>query len=138
MKLSSHNTEQAARGYMMYQLAKRGYTVQFTDSRFPLEDLLVLSPSGKHFGIDVKGMRGRGSWIYKECEPNLERFYAFTYVPDAEIPKVFIMDSETAQRLLKENRRKVLAKNPDSTDPLRGMNWTEVYTYEDRYDLLPK
>jgi len=71
MKLSSHNTEQAARGYMMYQLAKRGYTVQFTDSRFPLEDLLVLSPSGKHFGIDVKGMRGRGSWIYKECEPNL-------------------------------------------------------------------
>lgn len=49
MKLSRHNLEQMARGYLMYQLAKRGYNVQITDSRFPTVDLLVVSPSGKYF-----------------------------------------------------------------------------------------
>jgi hypothetical protein len=55
MKLTKHNVEQMARGYLMYQLARRGYCVQITDSRFPAYDLLVVSPTGKHFGIEVKG-----------------------------------------------------------------------------------
>lgn len=44
MKLSTHNTEQADRGCRMYQSAKRGYNVQLTDSRFPIVDLLIISP----------------------------------------------------------------------------------------------
>lgn len=62
MKLTTHNVEQAGRGYALYVLARRGYVVQFTDSRFPDEDLLVVSPDGFHFGIDVKAQRTKNFW----------------------------------------------------------------------------
>ncbi|MBN1546975.1 MAG: hypothetical protein JW902_09970 [Syntrophaceae bacterium] len=92
MGLSRHNVEQMARGYLMYQLAKRGYNVQLTDSRFPTVDLLVVSSSGKHFGIDVKGQRTKNFWRFKERKPSSEFYLAFVYVPDEGTPEVFIMD----------------------------------------------
>ncbi len=54
-RLTSHNVEQAARAFASFELARRGYVVQPTDSRFPTEDLLVVSPNGKHFGIGKWG-----------------------------------------------------------------------------------
>jgi hypothetical protein len=58
MGLTKHNVEQMARGYLMYELAKRGFKVQLTDSRFPVVDMLVVSPTGRHFGIDVSSAFG--------------------------------------------------------------------------------
>ncbi len=82
MGLSTHNVKQMARGYLMYQLAKRGFMIQLTDSRFPKYDMLVVSPNNKHFGIDVKGQRTKNFWRFKEPMPNEEMYYAFIYVPE--------------------------------------------------------
>jgi hypothetical protein len=87
MKLLRHNVEQMARGYLIYQLAKRGYNVQITDSRFPTVDLLVVSPSGKHFGIEVKGQRTKNFWRFNERKPNQEFYFAFVYVPEGGNPE---------------------------------------------------
>jgi hypothetical protein len=137
MKLSRHNVEQMARGYLMYQLAKRGYNVQITDSRFPKVDLLVVSPSGKHFGIDVKGQRTRNFWRFTEREPNKEFYFAFMYVPEGVIPRVFIMDSKTTMKLWREYKRKAMGRGLKE-DSIWGLNWTQPHPYEDRYDLLPQ
>ena len=72
MKLTRHNVEQMARGYLMYQLARHGYNVQLTDSRFPKYDILAVSPDGKHFGIEVKGQSTKNFWRFDEREPNQE------------------------------------------------------------------
>ena len=94
VKLTKHNVEQMARGYLTYELAKRGYCVQITDSRFPTYDLLVVSPSGKHFGIEVKGQSKKNFWRFNERAPHPEMYYAFVFVPQ-EGPPAF--SSWTAQ-----------------------------------------
>ena len=38
-KVTKHNVEQVARGYLLYELARRGYRVQTTDSRVPTSDM---------------------------------------------------------------------------------------------------
>lgn len=81
MKLATHNVEQIARGYLMYELARRGYRVQITDSRFPTYDLLVVSSLGKHFGIEVKGQSTKNFWRFNDRSPHPEMYYAFVFVP---------------------------------------------------------
>jgi hypothetical protein len=137
MKLSRHNVEQMARGYLMYELAKRGYNVQITDGRFPVVDILVVSPSGKHFGIDVKGQRTKNFWRFNEREPRRYLFYGFVYVPESDTPRVFIMDSGTTMKLWNDYKAKT-KKRGSAKHNIWGLNWTTPHAYENRFDLLPK
>ena len=136
MKLTRHNVEQMARAYLMYELAKRGYFIQITDSRFPAYDMLVVSPSGKHFGIEVKGQRTRNFWRFEEREPNPEMYYAFVYVPEEGSPRVFIIDSTMTMELWRQYKQNAMAKGAKE-DNIWGINWTTPYPYENKYDLLP-
>jgi hypothetical protein len=133
MKLTKHNVEQMARGYLMYELAKRGYRVQITDSRFPAYDMLVVSLSGKHFGIEVKGQSTKNFWRFDEREPNPEMYYAFVYVPVEGLPRVFIMDSMTTMDYWRKYKQGSTAKRVTQW----GINWKGPHPFEDRYDLLP-
>lgn len=137
MKLTRHNVEQMARAYLMYELAKRGYCVQITDSRFPTYDMLVVSPLGKHFGIEVKGQSTKNFWRFDEREPNPEMYYAFVYVPAEGSPQVFIMDSTTTMRLWRQNKQNSIAKGAKEENQW-GFNWKEPHPFENRYDLLPQ
>jgi len=136
MKIKAHNSEQAARGYVMFELARRGYTVQFTDSRFPLEDLLVVSPSGKHFGIDVKGQQAKNVWLLKEPIANPELFFVFAYVPPEGEARLFILSSEIATKLWREKNATIQAARGNSS-PF-DFGWNAALPYENRFDLLPK
>jgi hypothetical protein len=138
-KLSKHNVEQMARGYLMYELARRGFTVQITDSRFPKYDMLVVSPRGKHFGIEVKGQSTKSFWRFNDREPKREMYYAFVFVPPADEakPRIFIMNSRTAMRLWKENKAKA-NKRGVKRDNLWGINWTAPHPFEkDWHKRLP-
>lgn len=138
-KLSTHNVEQMARGYLMYQLARQGYNVQITDSRFPKYDLLVVSPGGKHFGIEVKGQRTKNFWRFNDREPKEDMFYAFVFVPEQGNPRVFIMNSKEAMKLWKEYYEASLARGyvPKKND-IWGVNWKTPFPFEDNYQALPK
>ncbi len=137
MKLTKHNVEQMARAYLMYELAKRGYNVQITDSRFPAYDMLVVSPSGRHFGIEVKGQSTKNFWRFDEREPNPEMFYAFVYVPLESVPQVFIMDSKITMALWQTYKQKAIEKGAKE-DSQWGLNWKEPHSFRDRFDLLPQ
>lgn len=138
MKLSTHNIEQMARGYLMYELAKRGYNVQLTDSRFPAYDLLVVSPCGTHFGIDVKGMQGKNFWRVKDPTVNPELFYVLVHVPLIDSPRVFIMDCATVIKLCREYKDHIKSRvSKRKTEPW-GIPWKAPFTYKDCYELLPE
>ncbi len=136
MKLKPHNTEQAARSYVMFELARRDYSVQPTDSRFPSEDLLVISPNGKHFGIDVKGMSTKNFWQIKEIQPSDEIFFALVYVRQQELPDVFIIDSHTMMKLHREYKERMLA-NGVRDDGRWGVLWSTPFPYKDKWDTFP-
>ena len=86
MKLTKHNVEQMARGYLMYELARQGYYVQITDSRFPTYDMLVVSPGGKHFGIEVKGQSTKNFWRFEERQPHPECIMLLFSFPRKALP----------------------------------------------------
>jgi hypothetical protein len=44
MKLTKHNVEEMARGHLMYELARRGYCVQITDS----SSVVHAAPADEH------------------------------------------------------------------------------------------
>jgi hypothetical protein len=142
--MKPHNTEQAARGLIMYQLAIRGYTIQFTDSRFPIEDLLCISPNLKHFGTDVKGQRTSNFWRFNEPRISPEFFFAFVYVPVTDKPRVAIIDSATVNRLWNQYKEEALQRDKISSVKRKsdayqwGLNWKTPFDYEDNYDILPK
>lgn len=137
MKLSRHNVEQMARGYLMYELARHGYNVQITDSRFPVVDMLVVSPGGSYFGIDVKGQRTKNFWRFNVREPKDDLFYGFVYVPEEGMPRVFIMDSKTTMKLWREYKDNAVQAGA-TEDNIWGLRWTQPHPYENRYDLLPE
>jgi hypothetical protein len=137
VKLSTHNVEQAGRGYAMYELARRGYVVQFTDSRFPNEDLLVVSPSGAHFGIDVKAQRTKNFWRMREPKVSDQFFYFLTYLSlDNGNPMVFILPSTEMNKLWYEYKERMIAKGAKE-DYIWGVNWTTPHPYRENWECLP-
>jgi hypothetical protein len=51
-----YKTQWAAQFYAAAELTRRGYLVSLTLGNAPVADLLAVSPSGKHFMVDVKGL----------------------------------------------------------------------------------
>ena len=136
IKLTTHNTEQATRGYVTYELARRGYLVQSTDSRFPKEDLLIVSPNGKHFGVDVKGQRTKNFWQIQKPKPSSELFF-LVYMPKDKVPDICIIDSTTLLALWEEYRNRIL-ENGGREDGRWGINWKTPFTFLDKWENLPK
>lgn len=137
IKLTSHNVEQAARGFATFELARRGYVVQATDSRFPTEDLLVVSPAGKHFGIDIKGQRTKNFWLIKEPKPSDELFYILIYIPTIANPDLYILSSHEMHRLWHEYKNRIIG-NGGKEDNIWGINWTTPFPYKDKWEVIPK
>jgi hypothetical protein len=120
----------------MYRLALMGYTVQFTDSRFPKEDLLVVSRTGSHFGIDVKGQRTASFWQFSQKPANEQLFIAFMYVPANKPPRSFIVPSIDAMKMWQDYKDQ--ATHRGVTHNRWGINWSTPHAYENKgWSLLP-
>lgn len=58
------------------ELSRRGYSVALTlGPNAPLADLLVRSPQGENFIVDVKGKGRSGRWCVKPKPPTPNLFY---------------------------------------------------------------
>ena len=138
MKLTPNNVEQAGRGFAMYELARRGYMVQFTDSRFPKEDLLIVSPSGFHFGIDVKAQRTKNFWRMKEPKISDQYYYFLIYIDiENRNPDVFIIPSIEMNKLWNEYKNRMI-HNGAKEDYIWGVNWSTPKPYKDNWACLPR
>ncbi|MDR0775968.1 MAG: hypothetical protein LBE81_04945 [Azonexus sp.] len=135
--LSTHHVEQAGRGLVMFELAKRGYTVQFTGSRFPTADLLVVSSSDKHFGIDIKAQKTKNFWRMKCPLDSEQLFYCFTYIGSiSSLPEIYIMPSKLVSTLWHEYKNAAVARSVND-DNIWGLKWTTPRPYKDNWACLP-
>jgi hypothetical protein len=79
---SVHQTQWAAQFAVASELCKRAYQVALTLGNHPTVDLMVISPCGEQFVIDVKGQYRKAFWPVTRKPPNLRVFYVLAFVPD--------------------------------------------------------
>jgi hypothetical protein len=131
-----HFTQWAAQFAVASELCKRGYEVSFTmGNTTPTADLMVVSPGGEMFLIDVKGLYRTNPWLIKRKPNNARLFYILAFVPAAAPNEFFVMSQSTATSLIEDELKRL--KRPDDY-PVTGIVWDLAAKHKDRWDILPK
>ena len=137
-QVKKYQTQWAAQFYVAAELTRRGYLVSLTLGNAPVADLLVVSPNGEHFMVDVKGQARKNFWLIKRRTPRDDLFYILVYLPKDEHPKFFILSSHELMREREEYRKRIESKGGKYRDELGGINWSTALKYENRWDKLPQ
>ncbi|MHB8653435.1 MAG: hypothetical protein ACYDA9_06115 [Terriglobia bacterium] len=125
---SAHQTQWAAQFAVASELCERGYQVAFTMGNHPVIDLMVLSPSGTQFAIDVKGQYKRNFWPVRQKATTEKLFYVLAFVPEARENSFFILTQDQA------NEGIVAAESPE----FPGIDSKFAEQFKDKWDSLPK
>lgn len=140
---SAHQTQWAAQFAVASELCKRDYQVALTMGNHPRVDLMVISPSGTKFAVDVKGLYKKNWWLITEKEPLQNLFYVLAFVPVNAPNHFFILKqeqvNETIPRIVEQGRQERLRKGRsiEKVEQMRGLPWAFVEQFTD-WDILPK
>ena len=132
--LEKYNAQWAGHYAVASELARRGCLVSFTFGATPGVDLVVISPTGKMFKVDVKSQQGRSDWLIKPKHSIEDLFYVLAYVPVGD-NRFFVLTQEEANTLVEENHktRKLVAKST-----LNDCFRSRRFPYENAWDKLPQ
>ena len=140
----NHQTQWAAQFAVASELCKRGYEVALTMGNHPTKDIMVSSPAGVSFGIDVKGLYKRNFWAVRPKPESADIFYVFAFVPDGKPNRFFIMSqAEVNAGIAAEYERArraaaVKGRTYPEIDPFPGVAWASAESFEDGWGRLPK
>lgn len=124
-------------------MCKRGYEVALTLGNHPDIDLMVISPNGRQFLVDVKGQYKPNFWPVRKKEPRGNLFYVLALVPPRERNRFFILTQDQANRGIAADwarsraRRKAKGLAGDPRD-FPGIEWKFAEDFEDSWEALPK
>lgn len=133
-KRDRHRTQWAAQFAVASELCKLDYQVALTLGNHPGVDLMVISPKGRMFKVEVKGLYKPDYWQLRKRESEEGLFYIFAYVPDRKPNQFFIIKQAIVNQLLDEHRAKL---PPDYPNYRWGLLWTVVRDYCDKWNVLP-
>jgi hypothetical protein len=128
--------------YVAAELVRRKYLVSLTLGEAPGPDLLVISPNGKPFKVEVKSLRRHNFWLIGEVSPQDDLFYILVFVPEdvSQPPKFCILTSSELKREIDNYQKKLLAKGRRITKLEYGIPFRNAFKpeYENAWDKLPK
>jgi hypothetical protein len=109
----------------------------------PKVDLMVISPSGAKFAIDVKGLYRKNFWVISRKEGLQDLFYILAFVPDDEPNQFFILsqdevNTEVARQIARtkaERLKKGLSIEKSEHSP--GLPWSVAEKSKDQWGKLP-
>jgi hypothetical protein len=140
-----YQTQWAAQFFAAGELTRRRYLVALTNGNANFADLLVQSPKGHHFSVDVKGMSAKNWWLIKKPESTGDldnRYFILVYVPQDLSPQYCIMSlkemvdeikqAEEASRLMEIERGE-----PYANIGCGGFKFEQAFKYKDRWQTLP-
>ena len=124
------------------ELVRRDYTVSFTlGYNTPVADLMVGTPSGDQFWVDVKGLASRTDWLLKPKVQRKNLFYVLVYLsPIAEPGKArqpdqfFVLTQAEANDL----ERRYRSNRPKNKTTMPGFLFSSAEAHRDRWDKLPR
>ena len=140
---SVHQTQWAAQFAVASELCKRGYEVALTMGNHPTTDIMVTSPDGRRFGIDVKGSYKRNFWLVKKKPENVDIFYVLAFVPTGGVNRFFVMSQSAVNEAIEvefARGRKVAAEQGRSDEKVEqwpGVQWGIAEAHEDLWETLP-
>lgn len=133
-----YKTQWAAQFFAAAELTRRGYLVSLTFGNATISDLLVQSPKGTVFTVDVKGQSNKSFWLIQQRKPDPLHYFVLVYLPPKfEAPRFFVLSSDELMRRRDEYRESVIGRGK-YRDELGGMNWTGAFPYEGKWDALPE
>jgi hypothetical protein len=132
-----YRTQWASQFSAAAELVRRNYLVSLTFGNAAVSDLLVQSPRGHAFTIDVKGQSTRNFWLVQRRAPNPNHYFILVHLPpEFAPPRFFVL---TSDQLMKHREEYEAASTLRGKyrDDLGGMNWTTALPYEGKWDALP-
>jgi hypothetical protein len=111
--------------------------VSLTFGNAPVSDLLVRSPNGSQFTVDVKGQSTKNFWLVQPRIPNPGHFFILVFLPAQYAPpQYFIISSDELMCLREEYKQSALVRGK-YRDDLGGINWSTALRYGGKWDTLP-
>jgi hypothetical protein len=138
---STHISQWAAQFAVASELVKRGYEVAFTMGNHPKKDLLVVSPSGAPFAIDVKGLHDKTNFSVSSRPSITDLFYVLVHVPTGAANSFFVLTHAEVNECIESATEAWRAKNdvPTTTvDTWPIIKWADAQRFKDAWDKFPK
>jgi hypothetical protein len=126
--------------YVAAELVRRGYLVSLTLGMAPSTDLLVMSPSGKPFKVEVKSLRKPNYWLIGEVSPQDDLFYVLVFVPEDVLrsPKFCILTSYEVKGEIENFQKNLLAKGRKISELDYCIPFNKAFKHENAWNKLPK
>ena len=140
---SAHQTQWAAQFAVASELCKRGYQVALTMGNHPAVDLMVISPNGISFQIDVKGQYKPNFWPVHPKETSGTLFYVLALVPENAENRFFILTQKQVNEGIRvdlEYGRKLRKEKGLTGEPgtFPGIQRKYAEGFEDAWKSFPK
>ena len=140
---SPHRTQWAAQFAVASELCKKNYQVAFTMGNHPAIDLMVISPKGTQFTIDVKGLYERNFWGVSNKPKKNSLFYVFAFVPNESSNRYFVLTQTEVNKGVQKHiegikkRRLEKGQSIEKSERFPGLPWSLVEKHENQWDKLP-
>jgi hypothetical protein len=132
-----YQTQWTTQFYAAAELTRRGYLVALTFGNALKTDLMVESPNGHHFTIDVKGQANKSFWLVQQRARDPDHYFILIFLPkDNTAPQFFVLSSDELMRRREEYKTQSTARGK-YRDDLGGINWTTAFEYRDKWENLP-
>lgn len=140
---SAHQTQWAAQFAVASELCKRGYEVALTMGNHPVIDLMVISPNGVPFRVDVKGQYKPNFWPVHPKKRTDRLFYVLALVPEGAGNRFFILTQDQVNEGIQIDleHARVLRKAkgfPGEPGEFPGIQRKFVERFEDAWNSFPK
>jgi hypothetical protein len=142
VRRSVHQTQWAAQFAVASELCKRGYQIALTMGNHPTVDLMAISPKGKSFKIDVKGLYKENFWAVRERQVLEELYYVFAFVPDKKLNRFYVLTQAQVnaeiRKVIETARKRALekGKSGESAEKFPGVSWKFVQSWENKWEVV--
>lgn len=99
----------------------------------PVIDLMVVSPRGIPFHIEVKGQYKKHSWPVRLKKARWKLFYVLAFVPDVGQNRFFILTPEAEEREIQRDLQDGIARRR-----ARGLHGEPLYPPNVEWDFAKK